>query len=177
MCWTCGRLWPKVAEEMDGTGLNGLKASYYAWCPVFNHPGTSLSPPASQGHKICRIFTEQKPLWALSLPARGFLTVDNYSNHFLPGSAKLSSPAGLSLPLSPPAVGSACGLISLQPGFLLPSVPRGCCSSNTRSCAGRQAQPGTASGQGCIVPGPGIPAPPGMGKAPRASAAGSGTEV
>jgi len=38
---------------------------------------------------------------------RCFLTVDDYSNHFLPGSAKLSFPASVSLPLSPLTVSSS----------------------------------------------------------------------
>ena len=62
--WIRDRLWPKVTEEMEGTGFNGLKGSYCVWCPgcVSNHSSTSLSPPTSQGHKICRVFTMQKSL-------------------------------------------------------------------------------------------------------------------
>lgn len=124
-----GGLWPKGAEEIERTGFDRVKGSYYFCCPrcVSNRSSTSLSPPASQGQKICKLFTVQKSHKTLLPQTRGFLTVDNYSNRVLLGSAKPSFLASLSPPL---AGSSAVLLISLQPGFLIPSLLRGCCSGN-----------------------------------------------
>jgi len=64
LCWTGGSSWPKVTEETEGTGFKGLKGNYCFWHPgcVSNHSSASLSPPISQGHKICTGFTMQKSL-------------------------------------------------------------------------------------------------------------------
>lgn len=139
----CG-LWPKVTEEIEGTGFNRLKGNSCVWRPgcVSNHSSTSLSPPTSQGHKIHRVFTVQKSLWALLPHMRGSLPLIITQTIF--SRAQQSCPLQLVCLLFALLLPSALrGFISPQVGFLLPSLLWGCGSSTTGGEAG------SATGQGC----------------------------
>lgn len=168
----CG-LWPKVTEEREGTGFNRLKGNYCVWRPgcASNHSSTSLSPSASQGHKIRRVFTVQKSLRALLPHPRGSLPLIITQTIF--SRAQQSCPLQLVCLLLALLSPSALRWFYVSTGGLPPSLPpsRGDVAPVPR--VRRQAQPPGRA----VRAGRGIPAPPRTEKALGAAAVGSGIEL